>query len=111
MAPADEVAVVAGPRRRLVGEGGQEARGAALEAGEAMDGREVAVREHELSAHVLALVVRRTGARADVDERRRDVGVLAVVGEGHGEIRETRRSRCGVGETSSSTAETGAQPK
>ena len=90
MTPADEVAVVAGPRGRLVRERGEKTGGAPLEAGEAVDRREVPVGEHELAAHVPALVVGGLRARADVDQRRRDIRALAVVGESHGQVRESR---------------------
>ena len=67
MPPADEVAVVAGPRRLLVREGREKAGRSALEAGEPMHRRKVSVGQHQLSADVAALVVGGLRAGADVD--------------------------------------------
>jgi hypothetical protein len=88
VAPAHEVGIEAGPRGALVGKDGDDAGGAALLDGEPVNRAERAVGEHELAAHVLALVGGGVGAGADVDELGGDVGVLAVVGERHGLLGE-----------------------
>ena len=109
--PADQVAVVARPRRRLVRisrRGTPPRRAPRRRAG---GRRERPVGENDLAAHVLARVVFGSRAGADVDELRRDVGVLAVVGERDRQVAETRRS---MPRASASPlrgcAETGFQP-
>ncbi len=86
--PADEIPVVAGPGRRLVGIVGDESGRAALLAGEAVDEGGLAVGEHDPAADGPPLVVLRRCAFADVHELGRDVGVLAVVRQCDGKLRE-----------------------
>lgn len=88
--PADQVAVVARPRRRLVRIRREETGRATLLARELVDRRQRPVGEHDLAADILALVVLRGGSLPDVDELGRDVGVLAVVGQRDGQVRKGR---------------------
>ena len=90
VSPADQIAVVARPGRRLVGVVGDKPGRAPIAAGQAVNLRKPPVGEHDLPADVLPVVVRRRRPGADVDEIGRDVRVLRVVGEGHGHLRKGR---------------------
>jgi hypothetical protein len=88
MAPAHQVGIEARPGRLLVGVVGQDAGGAALLDGLLVHDRRIAVGQDQPPTHLLALVVGGGRAGAHIDELRGDVGVLAVVGERHGQRRE-----------------------
>jgi hypothetical protein len=90
MPPPHEVSVVSRPGRRLVREIGEKAQSAPLEARQTMDEGQSAARDYHAPRDLPARVVLGPRARAYVHDLGRDVGVLAVVGEGHRQVGEAR---------------------
>ena len=88
--PAHEVGIVPRPRGGLVRKVGHETERAPFLHRELVHAGQGAAREHDASLHVPALVVLCGRARPDVDQIRGDVRVLAVVGEGHRQLRKAR---------------------
>jgi hypothetical protein len=79
VAPADEITVVARPRRCLIRKIRQDAGGAVLDDRQSMHRVERSTCEHDLAGDCLARIV--VGARpvTDIDEICRHIGILAVV--------------------------------
>ena len=86
--PADEVAVIAGPRGGLVRKGREKSGRVPLFARKPVNRRKRSVGENDPSGDRLSGVIPGIRPAPDVHELGRNARVLAVVGEGHRKLRE-----------------------
>src|SRR5437899_10618666 len=81
MPPANERLILLPPRRALVGGVADDAGGAELRDGDALDGIGLRRRKHDLSLYILAGVIALARSIAYVDEITGHIGAVAVLGE------------------------------